>query len=227
MLNSDRCGPILIVAPHPDDETLGAGGTLLRAKAEGREIHWLIVTEMRAADGWPEAKIRRREDEIGAAAMAFGFASVTKLGFPTAQLDRVPMGDLIGAMGRAVREIAPEVLLLPHRGDAHGDHAVVHDAGTACAKWFRYPSVRWTLAYETLSETDAALRREETFRADLFVDITAQLDRKIETMALFGDEMLAFPFPRSAEAARALAMTRGAASGSAAAEAFMLLRARI
>lgn len=227
MLNSIKGGPILVVAPHPDDETLGAGGTLLRAKAAGREIHWLIVTEMRAADGWPEEKIRRREDEVAAASEALGFASVTKLGFPAAQLDQAPTGDLVAAMGRVVREIGPEVLLLPHRGDAHSDHAAVHDAGTACAKWFRYPSVSWTLAYETLSETDAALRRDEPFRADLFVDISGHLDRKIDIMAIFGDEMLAFPFPRSAEAVRALAMTRGAASGSAAAEAFMLLRARI
>ncbi len=227
MLNSTGCGPILIVAPHPDDETLAAGGTLLRARAEGREIHWLIVTEMRAADGWPEEKIRRREDEIASAAAALGFASVAKLGFPTARLDRTAMGDLVAAMARVVREIGPEVLLLPHRGDAHSDHAAVHDAGTACAKWFRYPSVRWTLAYETLSETDAGLRRDEPFRADLFVDIAAHLERKIEIMSIFGDEILDFPFPRSADAVRALAMTRGAASGSAAAEAFMLLRARL
>ncbi len=227
MLTATGSGPILILAPHPDDETLGAGGTLLRARAEGREIHWLIVTEMRAADGWPEEKIARREREIDAAAAAYGFASVSKLGFPTAKLDRVAAGDLVGAVGEVVRRVAPEVMLLPHRGDAHSDHAAVHDSGTACAKWFRYPSVRWTLAYETLSETDAALRRDEAFRADLFVDIAAHLDRKIEIMALFGDEMLSFPFPRSPQAVRALAMARGAASGSEAAEAFMLLRARL
>ena len=35
---------ILVVAPHPDDEVLGAGGTLLRYKSEGHSIAWLIVT---------------------------------------------------------------------------------------------------------------------------------------------------------------------------------------
>lgn len=227
MLSDMAQGPVLVLAPHPDDETIGAGGYLLRARAAGQAIHWLIVTEMRAADGWPHEKILRREGEIDRVAEAFGFASVTKLGFPTARLDTVPVAELVGAIGDAVRDIAPSVLLLPHRGDAHSDHAAVHDAGIACAKWFRYPSVRWTLAYETLSETDAALRRDEPFRTDIFVDITKHLERKLEITALFGDEIGAFPFPRSPEAVRSLAAVRGAASGSAAAEAFMLLRARV
>ena len=60
MFDLDKGGPILVVAPHPDDETLGAGGLLLRAAAAGREIHWLIVTAMRAEDGWPADKMARR-----------------------------------------------------------------------------------------------------------------------------------------------------------------------
>ena len=35
---------ILVIAPHPDDETLGCGGALLRHRKEGEEIHWLIMT---------------------------------------------------------------------------------------------------------------------------------------------------------------------------------------
>ena len=220
-------GPILALAPHPDDETLGAGGLLLRARAAGRPIHWLIVTTMDPADGWPAEKIARREGEIAAVAEAFGFAGVHRLGFPAARLDAAPLGDLVGAVGAVVRAVAPEMLLLPHRGDAHSDHAVVHDAGAACAKWFRYPSVRWTLAYEALSETDAAVRREEAFRADVFIDISAYLEEKLRIASLFGDEIQPFPFPRSLEAMRAQAALRGAACGAAAAEAFMLLRARV
>ena len=227
MLSNKSNGPVLVIAPHPDDETIGAGGYLLRAKEAGHEIHWLIVTEMRASDGWPEEKILRREREIDQVAEAFGFASVTKLGHATARLDTLPMGDLVASIGQAVRRIEPEILLVPHRGDAHSDHAAVHDAGIACAKWFRYPSVRWALAYETLSETDAAIRREEVFRPDIFLDISSHLERKLEITDLFGDEIGSFPFPRSPEAVRALAQVRGTASGSRAAEAFMRLRARL
>lgn len=217
-------GPVLVAAPHPDDETLGAGGLLLRARAAGRPVHWLIATAMRPEDGWPAEKIARRETEIAAVAAAYG-ATVHRLGFPAARLDTVALGDLVSAVGAVARAVAPEMLLLPHRGDAHSDHAALHDAGAACAKWFRYPSVRWTLAYETLSETDAAVRREEAFRPDLFVDVSAQAGEKLRIAALFGEEFQAFPFPRSLEALRAQMTLRGAACGARAAEAFMLLRA--
>jgi len=38
---------VLIVAVHPDDETLGAGGALLKHKANGDKIYWLIVTTIK------------------------------------------------------------------------------------------------------------------------------------------------------------------------------------
>lgn len=227
MLFDGQTGPILVIAPHPDDETLGAGGTLLRAIASGRPVHWLIVTKMRAEDGWPADKMARREAEIKAVADAFGFAGVHILPYPAARLDTFPMGDLVASIGAVVKETQPEIIMLPHRGDAHSDHAAVHDAGAACAKWFRYPSVRWTLVYETLSETDASVQDAETFQPDVFVDISAQLDEKLRITELFGDEIQPFPFPRSLQALRALAETRGVACGATAAECFMLLRARI
>lgn len=220
-------GPVLVVAPHPDDETMGAGGLLLRAAAAGRQVHWLIVTVMRPQDGWPADRIARREAEIDAVAADFGFAGVHRLNLPTTRLDTLPLGDVVAAMGRVIAEVQPEVVLLPHRGDAHSDHQVVHDAGAACSKWFRYPSVRWTLVYETLSETDAGMQQLPAFRPDIFVDITPHLDRKINITRHFAGEFHDFPFPRSETAMRALVQVRGVACGCAAAEAFMLLRGRI
>ncbi len=54
---------ILVIAPHPDDETLGCGGTLLRHKAEGDEIHWLIMTKMNK-DIVKENIFNKRKQEI-------------------------------------------------------------------------------------------------------------------------------------------------------------------
>lgn len=223
----DNRKPVLVIAPHPDDETLGAGGLLLRARDAGRPIHWLIVTRISVKDGWAEEKVTRREREIEDVANAFGFSDVHRLDFASAQLDTLPIGEVVGAFGKIVHKVEPEILLLPHRGDAHSDHQVVHDAGAACAKWFRYPSPRWTLSYETISETDACVRNAEPFRQDLFVDITSYLEEKIRIANLFGDEIQPFPFPRSNEAMKALATLRGVAAGFHSAESFMLHRARI
>lgn len=224
MFGTQDTGPILVLAPHPDDETLGAGGTLLRLRKLGRPIHWLIGTQMRAEDGWPSDKMERRVAEIEAVAKAYGFADVHQLAFPAARLDTVAAGDLVAAVGEVVKSVEPSVLLLPHRGDAHSDHMALHDAGAACAKWFRYPSVKLALVYETLSETDVAIRQAEKFEPNVFVDIGEVLEEKLRITKLFGDEIQEFPFPRSLRALRNLAELRGAASGVRAAESFMLLR---
>lgn len=226
MLLESGNGPILVVAPHPDDETLGAGGLLLRARTVGRPIHWLIVTGITTEHGWPSEKVMRRESEIAKVAKAFGFAGIHRLDLPSSRLETLPLGDIISGIGKVVASIKPEIILLPHRGDAHSDHHVVHAAATACTKWFRYPSVRWALVYETISETDAGLFASDLFHPNIFIDISEQLEEKLRITAMFGDEIGEFPFPRSEDALRALAMTRGAASGTRAAEGFMLLRGR-
>jgi|TARA_Y100000294_G_scaffold57986_1_gene54797 LmbE family N-acetylglucosaminyl deacetylase len=51
---------ILVVGPHPDDETLGCGGTLLRHAAEGDEIHWLIMTTITREAGFSGERIQSR-----------------------------------------------------------------------------------------------------------------------------------------------------------------------
>ena len=226
MIQDQKLGPVLVVAPHPDDETLGAGGFLLRCRDEGRAVHWLIVTAMNPDDGWHADKIKKRSVEIANVAAAYEFESVTELGFATAKLDTVPKSELIAAIGEAVNLIEPETILIPHRDDAHSDHAAVHDAAAACCKWFRYPTVKDVLVYETLSETDAAIHSSAPFHPTLFIDITNQIEMKLKITSMYGDEIGEMPFPRSLTAIEALATVRGAASGYLAAESFMILRSR-
>lgn len=216
----------LVIAPHPDDEVLGVGGTLLRRKAVGAKVAWLIVTAISVQSGWSEEKVKQRADEIKRITELFGFDEVFTLNFPATQLERVPMSDLVAGISEVFRSFKPEEVFVPHPSDVHTDHSVVFDAAASCTKWFRYPSVRRVLAYETLSETDFGLGTDQGFRPNVFVDIEAFLDGKLRAMDIYASELGAFPFPRSHEAIRALATLRGAASGFKAAEAFELLRER-
>lgn len=216
----------LVIAPHPDDEILGCGGTLLRRKAEGSELCWLIVTGVSEQAGWPAERVQQREAEIGRVAELVGFDHVYNLRLPPAQLETIPMGDLVNRFSKVFKEFQPEEVFLPHRADVHTDHKVVFDAAAACAKWFRYSSVHRVLAYETISETEFGLDADSFFRPNCFVDIGDFLDRKLDIMSVYQSELGDFPFPRSINAIRALATVRGAASGFAAAEAFQLLRER-
>lgn len=216
----------IVIAPHPDDEVLAVGGTLLRRKAEGAKVAWLIVTAISVQSGWSEEKVKQRADEIKRITELFGFDEVFTLNFPTTQLDRVPMSDLVAGISEVFRSFKPEEVFVPHSSDVHTDHRVVFDAAASCTKWFRNPSVRRVLAYETLSETDFGLGTYQGFRPNVFVDIEPFLDHKLRAMDIYTSESGAFPFPRSHESIRALATLRGATSGFKAAEAFELLRER-
>ncbi len=216
----------IVIAPHPDDEVLGVGGTLLRRKAEGAKVAWVVVTGISVKNGWSEEKVNKRADEIARVAELFDFDQVFTLDFPTTQLDRIPMGDLVAGISDAFKSFQPEEVFVPHPSDVHTDHRVVFDAAAGCTKWFRYPSVKRVLAYETLSETDFGLGTEDGFRPNVFVDIAPFLNDKLRAMDIYASELAPFPFPRSHEAIRALATVRGAASGYHAAEAFQLLRER-
>ena len=216
---------ILVVAPHPDDETLGCGGTLLRHRAEGDDIHWLIVTAMVAEAGYTPAQIAAREKEISAVGEAYGFSSVTQLGLPATRLDNLPMGTIVAEIGKAFDVIAPDTVYLPFPGDVHSDHRQTFDATAACCKWFRCPSIRRIIACEIPSETDFGLDPgRQPFRPNLFVDVSDWLDDKIRIMNTYNGEMREFPFPRSEQAIRALARRRGAQAACASAEAFMILK---
>ncbi len=216
----------LVVSVHPDDETLGCGGTILRRVAEGRRVSWAIVTRAHAP-AWPDDVIETKSREIEAVAEAYGMASVHRLGFPSTQLDSVPRGELMQALRAVVDEVGPEVVYVTHPGDAHAEHTITFEAVTAVLRAFRMSEtgVRRILAYETLSSTDAApALPDRAFVPQVFVDVTPFLERKLEIMALYASEAQADPLPRGQSAIRALARTRGASVGVEYAEAFVLAR---
>jgi N-acetylglucosamine malate deacetylase 1 len=216
---------ILVVAPHPDDETIGCGGTLLKMRAAGARIHWLILTEMVASAGYSKDRIAAREDEIDSVSRAFGFASVHRLGYPTAALDVAPVGDIVEQIAAVFSEVKPGDVYLPFPGDAHSDHRISFDTALACTKWFRAPYVRRVLAYEALSETDIVRRPGgPEFTPSLYENIAEWSEEKRSIIKLYGKEMGEAPFPRSLAIVDAKEKVRGAESGYVAAEAFMLLK---
>jgi len=219
----------LVVAPHADDELLGCGGTLLRRRDEGAIVGWLLVTTMQPGRDWKPQTVeaRRREIELVRSGLGVLPEHLYELGFQTTELDQISAKVLIEKIAGVFAGFQPEEILLPHASDIHSDHRVVFDAAAACSKWFRSPFLKRVMAYETLSETDFALRPDGAFKPTTFVDITPYVERKIKLMQVYQTEMGNHPFPRSEAALRALAELRGAQSGFGGAEAFQLLRERL
>jgi LmbE family N-acetylglucosaminyl deacetylase len=215
---------ILVVAVHPDDETLGCGGTLLRFHNSGAEIHWMIVTSMKPHLGFSSDKIEQRDREILQVAQMYNFSSVHSLGFPTTQLDTIPMSELISAISNVFKTVKPTQVFLPFLHDVHSDHQQAFSAAFSCSKTFRYPSIRKVLMMETLSETDFSFSYNSGFIPNLFINVSDFIERKIDIMKVYSSEILYHPFPRSIETIQALALLRGAASGCKYAESFIILK---
>ena len=214
----------LIVSPHPDDEVLGAGGTLLKRTKSGNKIAWLIVSAMLLDHGWKKKQIDKRKREIKKVSRFFKFSNVYELNFPTEKLDSVPRHILVKNISDIFKSYKPNEIFVPHISDVHSDHKVVSEAVSTCTKNFRFPFIKRILAYETISETEYNLDKSKKFNPNYFEDISKFLPKKIKALNIYKSEVSKFPFPRSNKALDSLAKWRGTFIGSKAAEAFELLK---
>ncbi len=218
-------GDILVVAPHPDDETLGAGGTLLRAKASGAAIHWLVVTAATEAR-WGATYVRTQADQIEAVRKAYPFDSFHWWREPASGLAKADTGVLVDRMRELLATLRPKTILLPHAGDAHDDHAATFAVVAAAAKAQRMRplGVERLWAMEILSETDAAPPvPARQFLPTVCVDIAPYLRRKLEILEFYRSEITPGT-ARMPDIVAAHARVCGASFGVAAAERFMLVR---
>lgn len=216
---------VLVVAPHPDDETLGCGGTLLKHKDNGDLLYWLIVTSSKKSSKGICSKIKKRQSEIKQVSDAYGFSQTIELNLPTTLLDTIPKSEIIKLFSDCFTSICADIIYMPFRLDAHSDHEVVFDATIACCKSFRNSFVRKVCCYETLSETNFGMRPEDNvFKPNYFVDISEYFDEKINIMKIYDSEILKHPFPRSEESLRSLAILRGSFAGCNYAESYMTLQ---
>lgn len=214
----------IVISPHPDDEVLGAGGTLLKRRSAGHSVAWLIVTSISIEHGWKKKQIEKRNKEIKKISKFFNFTKVFHLNFPTKKLDTIPKNEIVREITRIFNLYKPQEIFVPHISDVHSDHKVVSEVISTCTKNFRFPFIKRILAYETISETEYNLDKSKQFHPNYFEDISNFLSKKTKALKIYKSEMGKFPFPRSKEAIDAQAKWRGTHIGSKAAEAFELLR---
>jgi LmbE family N-acetylglucosaminyl deacetylase len=217
---------ILSISVHPDDETLGCGGTLLKHHAAGDTLHWLIITSVSQPNFTAEV-VDQQARQVEAVREAYPFASLNWLKLPTTRLESMPLNDIIDPIREVVMSCRPHIVYVPNRSDAHSDHRVVADAAHAVLKSFHLRSmgVQRVLACEVISETDAApALPENSFLPNVFIDVSNTLERKLEIMQMYKSETQAEFLPRHSSSIRALARLRGATIAVEYAESFMLVR---
>jgi LmbE family N-acetylglucosaminyl deacetylase len=221
---SPALGRLLVIAPHPDDEVLGCGGTIARVAAEGGEVHVAVVTRG-CPPAFTEEMTQRVRCEAKTAHTCLGVRQTHWLDLPAAQIAQIPHSTVNAALQALLQKVKPDTLLIPFVGDVHMDHQLIFLSSLVAARPVQSPYPRTIMAYETVSETNwNAPYVTPSFVPNVFIDIEATLDRKLEAASMFGSQIKNFPHERSIETLRALAIVRGTAVHLRAAEAFVLLR---
>jgi len=216
---------VLVVSAHPDDEVLGAGGTLLKHRNAGDEIYWIIVTSVLESYGFSKEHIDSRNKEINKIAKILNVKEVFQLGYPTMQISPSDLSGLIQQVSKIFGGVQPETIYTLNRSDAHSDHRVISDAVMACTKAFRYPFIKKVLMYECISETEfAPAFPEKVFIPNYWVDISGLMNEKLELMKIYESELGNHPFPRSLRNIESLATFRGASVGVDYAEAYQIVK---
>lgn len=191
---------VLVLAPHPDDEVLGCGGTLLKHLAAGDGVTCVYLT---AAPPWP---LRRTEAQ--AAARLLGLTDLVFLDGPDGAL--APGADLVAALRAVLLDRQPDLIYVPFFLDPHPDHQAAGALLAAAAAGARLPGCR-CCAYEVWSP----------LVANLLVDVGAQMPAKREAIRCYGSQLQNVDYGRLAEG---LSIYRAAAYAGrvAHAEAFYL-----
>lgn len=222
---------VLIVAAHPDDEVLGCGGAIARHADAGDAVHILILAEgatarsnQRDADA-QRGEIEALRDNARKAARILGAQPPEFAGLPDNRLDSLDLLDIVKKVEAAVGAIQPTTVYTHHGGDLNLDHRICHHATMIACRPLPNSACVAIFEFETVSSTEwVSSSTDKPFVPMRFVDISRQMDRKLEALRAYGSEMRPFPHARSVENVAALARLRGASAGMEAAEAFMVAR---
>lgn len=215
---------VLIIAPHPDDEIIGVGGTIAKRVKAGDEVYVCIVTKGKSPLFNPDF-IEQGRRECREADAKLGVKETIFLDFPAVMLETIPRYELNGKVAEVVQNIKPEEVYIPHKGDMQIDHQMVVDAAMVAVRPRGDDYPKRVYAYETLSETGWNIPNvTNEFIPTVYENITDTYDVKMEAMSVFESQLALFPAARSVGAIEALAKFRGATVSVEAAEAFSLVR---
>lgn len=219
---------VLVVAPHADDETIGAGGTIARHVREGHDVTVAVMTG--PGEGEHPIFPRTTWDVVRAEGQKACEVLGAKLLFrelPAVLIPEQPVWEVNKEAWKVLDEVRPDILYVPFPFDLHLDHRALFYAFSVA--WRPHSEVgqkvREVYAYETVSETHwNASYLEPGFLPNVFIDISDTLEQKMEAMACYASQVQPSPHFRSLEAVRALATLRGSQMSMRAAEAFVMIR---
>ena len=215
---------VLVIGAHPDDEILGAGGTLAQHVRDGDEVHAVVVADG-ATSRYSDEMVSVLAESAERAAKTMGFASLRLEGLPDQRLDTLPAVEINQRLESVVADLRPQLVYTHFPGDVNTDHGIVARAAWVACRPYVAPYLVRFAVFETSSSTEWAWPYDGVqFAPNLFVDITETLDQKLAALESYQSELRPYPHPRSDRAIRERAAVWGSKVGRLAVEPFQVLR---
>ena len=216
---------VLIVAPHADDEVIGAGGLISFMKDRGKKVNVAVVmtgnTAFRHMEGRVVTKAERVE-ELHEASKVLGVNETSVL-FPGYELsgDVISIRKIVNEIDNLIEKYNVDAIFFPQPG-FHQDHEIVYKA---CYASLRPSSDKRYPQLAALYEYPASCWGPTNFDGGLmYVDITFHIDKKIEALRCYKSQLRSEFHLFSPETIRIMAQLRGREAGVEYAEAFRVLR---
>lgn len=224
---------IMVVAAHPDDELLGLGATMHKLiRTRGVQTRVIILGEgitsrsdTRDTEQWKEV-LEKHHRNVETAQRLIGYHSVQAYDFSDNRFDSHALLDIVKVVEHEKEQFRPDIIFTHHGGDLNIDHQLTFQAVMTATRPMEYEQVKAVFTFETPSASEwQATCDPRHFMPNLYMEISeTDLKAKCDAMAAYEFESRAFPHPRSAEALRILARSRGYIVGKRLAEAFQMVR---
>ena len=205
---------ILVIAPHPDDEVLGMGGTIKKLSKKNKII-LCVVSEGATAQYKDKKMIKVRRDSCKKTAKILGISQTIFLDYPDMRLNLSHL-DINKKLEEIIEKYRPEIVYTAPKNDLNLDHQMVFNSTLVACR--PKSGVKQILCYEIQGNTKVP------FAPNVFENIEKEFPYKIKGFKMYESEIEEFPNPRSITAIENLAIQRGVESGTKKAEAFELIR---
>ena len=213
---------VLVIAPHPDDETLGVGGTIKKLKDLNININLLVVGG-HLPPLYTQKEYEKTEKECRKACKILGVKKIFFLKKIATQFNEEPVSRFNKSIENVIKLVDPDLVFIPFP-DRHIDHKLVFEACMVCTRPKKNSKIKMILSYETLSETHwNANYIEPNFVPDVFIDITKQYKFKERALMKYSSQIKNNK-ARSIQAIKGLATFRGSQNNKNFCEAFKLIR---
>jgi LmbE family N-acetylglucosaminyl deacetylase len=216
---------ILVLAPHPDDEAIGCGGLIMNAASNNAKVFVLffsVGTCRQLVTGTTDAKTRLKEAANASAYAGYDY-KICYNGKEFMHLDAVPVKDMVDMIEDEIELFKPDIILLPTKESYNQDHRAVYYAAIAALRPIPRNIrhfVKTVLVYEEPYQWNVG----NAFKANLFIDISDYLDKKLELLLKYKTQNRDDPFPRSQENLTRLAGLHGSEVGIKYAEGYQVIR---